>query len=71
MMKDKAITAATMGGIAKQYNLSLYLFRQWLEVHPELKKEIDTYTADAVLKASKVLPPIVVLKIFTTLGMPE
>ena len=72
MTKDenKKATANTLGNIAKLYGVGVLILNDWISDYPDLKTEIELYIKDAKHKNAKVLPPIVIEKIYCTLGTP-
>ena len=64
-------TANTLGNIAKNYGVGISILKDWINSFPELEKEIDLYCQHVSKnKASKLLPPLLVEKIYNTLGKP-
>jgi hypothetical protein len=61
----------TLGGIAKEYGYSVVVFWALIKPYTDLFKELDNYLDGIEKKGQKKLPPIIVDKIFTTLGEPN
>lgn len=70
MKQPLTIQANTLGVIAKQYNIDVRVLWDMIKANEALKMEIEKYTNGVERKASKLLPPIVVGLIYTTLGEP-
>jgi len=68
---NKKVVANTLGNIAKNYGVGVSILKNWIMDYPELEKEVEIHCKHASKnKGSKLLPPLLVKKIYDTLGMP-
>ena len=73
MTKDEGqkATANTLGNIARNYGVGVSILKNWINDYPELEKEVEIHCKHVSKnKGSKLLPPLLVKKIYDTLGMP-
>lgn len=70
MTNQPLIQAATLGHCARQYRMRPKTLMTLIDANLELKAEIAVYTEKVTVKTRKVLPPIVIGKIYRLLGDP-
>ena len=70
MSNPQSKGVSTLSAISRQYGCCVKSLMFLLEAHADIMADIDFYTKKNKNKACKLLPPIVVNKIFATLGEP-